>query len=485
MKASPPPSTDTTPSPTGGGAIWRLLLGTATVLGISTFLADLIRHPSKRNIQLLAGIAFLATVLIANPYKALLFAIALIPFPAYTSVGSTSMLMIFAVAGLVVVKGKQLDLQSPFIRRDTDIAMSVLLLMGLLSFYYQPASDVIKARFVYLGLVSAAVVYYMIIYLLNDRDRLWTAVRLTQVLAILLSLLGLYQWMFPDRQLLPEFFSFSRRVAEMEDIRRGHVRVMGTFQGQELMAEYLAMSLVLQFVLFRHARHPYEKALWVVGSVLGLAALFATATRGGLIVLAGGYFYLLAFGSRVIPRQKVAVVGFFVLALGYLTLPFTSRLMEFMLDRMSTVGPSDGSLVARQNIGLQALREVAKQPVLGHGLATPMGTFEGPVTMNIHNVYITLAYSMGIPALLAFLSLVYRLLRCSWSTAQNRLVSQDMRELAMGLHVALVMFLVDELKIEFTRQPMYMQVVWTYFGLIMATWRVSNDQLRNSGAIQT
>jgi hypothetical protein len=36
--------------------------------------------------------------------------------------------------------------------------------------------------------------------------------------------------------------------------------------------------------------------------------------------------------------------------------------------------------------------------------------------------------------------------------------------------VALVIFMVDEVKIKFSRKPMYMHTVWSLFALILVLW---------------
>jgi O-antigen ligase len=315
----------------------------------------------------------------------------------------------------------------------------------------------------------------MVIYLCTTPQHLWRCIEVCQVIFLLLALLGLYQWTHPDKQLLPEFFSFSRKVANMEEIRRGQVRVTATFNGQELFAEFLAMSTILQYVLFRRARGLAIKTFWFLSILALLGALFATATRGGIITLVVGFLYMLTVGGSVIPRFQMMKVITLALALFYLSYELVGPLVSFMVDRLMNIGSADSSIQSRSVVLGQAFRAIADSPFLGHGIAIPENTFTGPVTRNIHNLYVTLAYTIGIPGLVAFIWLCASLFRASWRTFHGPQVPRDLRELALALNVTLVMFLVDEFKIEFTREPMTMHLAWLFLAWHVAVWRVARQ----------
>jgi O-antigen ligase len=460
------------PTPSGGGRLWRYFLGGLAALGIGTLVADIVWAPSKRNIEILAAVLFLGSVVAADAFKTLLFAIIIIPFPAYTSVGSTSMLLILAIAGLVMMKSKQLRLPSPFVRKDADLAVMGWGLMVVLSFYEQPSGVAREVRLITVGLASAVVLYYMVIYLVNDLPRLWQTIVTSQVVATLLAMLGIYQWFFPNKQILPAFFSFSRKVASMQEIRRGEVRVTGTFDGKELFAEYLALSLILQYFLARRAKSIHAKAFWICSMLLVVACLFATATRGALIVLVGGFVYMLLFGQRAVPRGQILKVVFVAIAVFYLALGLVQPLVSFMMNRIQSIGMQDESVGARMIVLRQAMQGVADSPFLGHGIVIPPGTFHGFVDRNIHNLYLTLAYTVGLPGLIAFVWFLVILYRLSAATMRDMRLSREHRELALCLNTLLVMFCVDEIKIEYVRQPLYMHITWLLFAWVLCVWKI-------------
>ncbi len=463
----------------GGGPAWRAFVTIVLVLGASYLLASIILQPTKRNVEALAGIIFICIALVADPFKALIFTVLVVPYPAYTSIGTTNTLLIFAVAGLVMVKSRQLRLESPFVKRDVDLAMMGWMIMVALSFYAQPKSEMGGAVYTALGLTSAVVLFYMVVQLCNTRARVWRLLWASQLGAATLALLGVMQYVFPDKKLLPEFFSFSRRVANMEEIRRGTVRVMGTFSGQELYAEYIACCIIFQFFLMQRARTINGKLFWGFVMLLSLAALFATATRGSLIVLILGFGYMTVFGNRAVPRATFLKLIFVAIAVFYLSLGFIEPLVSHMMDRVANIGSADESIQARSVVLTQAIDAVADSPIIGHGLAVPPGTFRGYVTMNIHNLYVTLAYTIGLVGLTAFVALLVGLFRAGWTTMRDPRVDADARRLGLALNTALVMFIVDEIKIEFTRQALYMHLVFLMFGMIVATWRTRFEDSSN------
>ena len=461
------------------GRMGIVLLGS----GVGLFIADIVLKPTKRSIQLLAALAFLGLALVAHPFRALLFTIAIIPFPAYTSFGSTSMLMIFAVAGLSLVKAKQLNLATPFFRRDLDLAIGAFVLWMFLSLYGQREWDAYQIQIYMTGMLSAVMLYYLILQLVRTPRQLLAAVSTQQSLAIILGIIANLQALFPTRTILPPFFSFSQRVAEMEEVRAGYIRAFATFNGYELFAEFCAISIVVQYVLFRRAKSMALRAYWMMGIVIMLFALFRTGTRAGLIILLFGLFYAIVVGRPAIPRGQLIRVVFVGLALFYLTLPFTYPNVALMFERMSTIGTRDSSVQSREKVLQQAVDAIPDAFLLGHGPYQPPGTFRGGVSQNIHNLYVTLAYRMGIPGLMAFLWIAWILLRISRSTYRSPNAPSDVRELALGLHVALVMFFIDQAKIEFVRNPLNMHLAWMHFAFVTAAWRICRDPAMDRNSI--
>jgi len=302
--------------PARGPSVGRILGGLLAVVLVGGLMASIVLQPTKRNIEVLAALLFLAIALVARPYKALLFTLLLIPYPAYTSVGTTSMLLVFALVGLVFMKAKQEVLPSPFCRKDVDMAILGWGLMVVLSFYNQP----------------------------------------------------------------------------MEAMR----------------------------------------------------------------------------------EARVMLAGF------YLSYNFLEPLISFMMDRILSIGTDDSSIQNRSVVLMQAIEAIGDKPFLGHGIAIPLGTFRGNVSKNIHNLYLTLAYTIGIPGLIAFLWFLFRLFRLTWDAMRDVRLPTELRELNLLGNTAIVIFLVDEIKIEYTRQVLSMHTSWTFFAIAFVAWRLADRYRRTA-----
>ena len=185
-------------------------------------------------------------------------------------------------------------------------------------------------------------------------------------------------------------------------------------------------------------------------------------------MLVGGLFYAIATSGLGVPRKDLLKLAFVGFALFYLMLPFIGGYTEMMMERLSSLGTDDSSVQSRELVMRQALHAIPDSPYIGHGIYTPKGTFRGGVTINIHSLYVTLAYKFGIPNLLMFLWFISTLFKSSWRWSRDLTIPRELREFMFVLNVALVMFLLDEAKIEFVRTSQSMHVTFFMFALIPA-----------------
>jgi len=354
-------------------------------------------------------------------------------------------------------------------------------LFNLLSLYMQDLSETYPIRQYYIGLFSAAVLFYLILQLVRTRRDFEQIFRLQSVLAIILSVIAVLQSYFPTKTILPAFFSFSRRVASMEDVRAGNVRSFATFPGYELFAEYCAIMVVFQYFAFRRSSSLAMKSLWLFGIVVTLLALFKTGTRAGILILGVGFVYAVVAGARAVPRAQLVGVGAIALALFYLTLPFTHSQLDMLFERMSTLGVDDSSVRSRSAVLAEALDKVPESPLIGHGVYKLPGTFSTDVDRNIHNLYVTLAYTIGLPGLFAWLFFVWRIFARSFRAMRDRAVDPHLREYLLAMNVGVVMFSVDQIKIEFVRSALTMHTAFILLGLTLALVRIA-EQSKTSAA---
>ena len=158
--------------------------------------------------------------------------------------------------------------------------------------------------------------------------------------------------------------------------------------------------------------HPRRVIFLVVTTGLVLFALLATYTRGSWVGFAAGVLWLLRRRWAFLAGLGIAVVLLFALG------PPEAR------DRLaSVVDPSHPRNIERVLIWKHGLGLVMERPLTGLGLVipnermqeeivTPYGRFH--VHSHMHNAYLQVAVSMGLPALLVFLWFLVMLLRLSW-----------------------------------------------------------------------
>jgi len=453
---------------TGPGRVLRPIIYAAIVLFVSLLLADIATTPTKRNIELLIGVLFVGIGYIARPILALCFAVFLVPFPMHTSVGSTTTLLILAVGILVLIKRKIYQLHSPFVYKPADLAIMGLALMMLLSITQLSSQYYDLALKRYVAFAAALTLYYLVVQLVRTPEAFRMVLKSFMAVAVVIGLIGTLQTLFPAQQWLPPFFRFSEKMAMVENEYRGHIRVFATFPGISSFGEFVGTSVLMIFALARHARSLAEKAFWIVGIILLLTALAGSATRMGVIILGGGFAYMLLFGRNAIPRVQLVTILFVAFSLMLLTFTFTEPVADRMIERLSNLGTDDSSVNSRWGVMEQAFDAIPNSPLLGHGIVIPPDTFRGPVSVNIHNLYLTLGYTIGIPGLIAFLVFGTLVFRRTLETLGNPRIPSELREYALVMHTSFVMFLVYQLTSDYVTHAIHMHVAWLRLGLLMA-----------------
>jgi O-antigen ligase len=179
---------------------------------------------------------------------------------------------------------------------------------------------------------------------------------------------------------------------------------------------------------------------------------------------------------RLVPvtmALAAAVVAF--LAMNYYVANFTNSgdLIARFSDRNSWQF-EHGMPVARAEIWQSAFERMMIHPFFGHG---PFYNTNKGIDFWYwpHNGYLYVGNLVGLVGLACYLWLLVQLLRTS------RPVSHDLRDpnyaraYLLIAHVQLVVFMVDQLKIDFLRNPTYPFQVWLLFAYIVAAHRLSRS----------
>jgi probable O-glycosylation ligase (exosortase A-associated) len=194
----------------------------------------------------------------------------------------------------------------------------------------------------------------------------------------------------------------------------GYGRIEGT--GAILAANSNDLALTLNLIiplamgLAEMAQERRQRLLWYSLAVLSVVGVVVSFSRGGFVVLAViGFIWL---------RQRAKISGFkiYVLAL-LLVLCVLPMLPGGYTDRLSTIfnfsEDKTGSANARWRGTKAALDVMADHPITGVGLGMNILAMKGRGLgwIHTHNVYLEIGADIGIPGMIVFIFLLFRLIK--------------------------------------------------------------------------
>ena len=197
-------------------------------------------------------------------------------------------------------------------------------------------------------------------------------------------------------------------------------------------------ALVLPQLISRAPSLPRRAAIPMV-AVLGLA-LLATVSRGSVVGLAAGMAVIgLLRDRRWLVTGLIAGALLFVLAR---LLPWTSAFVDHFLAGFQGVHGADRATQMRLGEYKDALRLIARYPLIGVGFGGPRDV---DLYRGVSSLYLIIAETMGYLGLAAFLAAMgacLARLTWAWRTLSER---DPMRDIVLGVLAALVAALVSGL----------------------------------------
>lgn len=241
----------------------------------------------------------------------------------------------------------------------------------------------------------------------------------------------------------------------------------------------LVVLLPLVVYAYRHARARLERITAGIAAAAIVAAALLTYSRGAYLTLAILLLVLLA--ARFVSGRFVAAV----LLVGILALPFlpgsyVTRITSIaqaataILPGQGGTGVSDPSIVGRSSYVWAGAAIIRDHPILGIGTnnfplyyqeyARPLGVVLTRDARAPHDLYLEVATETGLLGAAAFgvlvLSLCVVLRRC-WRTSGQ---SQEMRELALAVALALFGYLVGSIFLH----SAFWRFAWLLVGFALA-----------------
>jgi O-antigen ligase len=250
------------------------------------------------------------------------------------------------------------------------------------------------------------------------------------------------------------------------------IRVGGPFKDYELVAEFFAMNAPIIFFMMSRARRLLTRSIYALLLVADIVMLFSTITRGAFISLSIGLIYMAWTCRRDLPFVRLATIasGFvaLILVVDFLVARYT--ITGSLLGRMLQTTFESGIVPENRVLAWGgAVSRALEHPIIGHG---PGWDFSKGLEADLwpHNVYLFYFNITGLFGLFAFLFLLWRL----WKASSIAFGSSVLRSaypdaLLLVLNVSFFIFVIDQIKIDYPRNDLYMYFVWIVFGLIAAT----------------
>jgi hypothetical protein len=398
-----------------------------------------------------------------------------LPFPRAESFGSTNVAFILMLAVIWLLRYTQRS--APGLRRTPlDAAIAAVILAHVVSFYNVNDLHSLGGGLSNFSLfLSCVIMFYLVVANVRTEADL-KRLHLFQVVSIgVIYLFCLWELTFPGHTLFAGWIDLSKMSNPELDVR--NYRVGGPFFDFELLAEFTAMNLIFFCFLVAQARSTTRRTIFIGFLLVTVLILFSTITRGGMAALGVGLAYLL-----FISRRRIQVVPFTILAGASLAV-FLG--MNFYVAHFTKSGNVFTRFQETKFVGLvpdsraevwpQAWARWMQHPLIGwgpyyegrHGLTTWFWP---------HCLYLFIGNYIGIVGFLAFMWMLWGLFRSSTPPTDRLNDPSYARAFLLAAHVQLVIFLVDEIKIEYLRNAVYQFQIWVMFSTLVAASLIVKQQ---------
>jgi hypothetical protein len=450
---------------------FRAFLITVTV-GI--LVGTQIYNPSKRVIEALAGGVLLLILWKNSTFAALMAFLVMYPFPFAISWGTSNEIFIVIIGMVALIR-----VATGVYKITLDGKIKWPLILMIASYFLSLKN--IDPALLRVGItnsitfLSAATLMVLIINFIDDETKLRKLMNILMISAAFVMAFTLLEMIFPGKVLVPNWL-YTRHKARL--VMKG-IRMGGPFHDFELVAEFFTLNAFLMFFMYIRSKRMLFKAMFGTLLLADLFMMFTTVTRGAIFSLVIGVAYLMFLSRKDLNIVRVSIItGALVLIL---------FVMEAVVARYTTSGSLFERIVAttfekgvvptnRVGTWFPAFERGMRHPLFGNG---PGWDFRGGLTNFFwpHSLYLFYFNITGAFGLGAFIFLMVRVIKASMSGVKASLINSSFPEALMKiLHVMVVTFMVDQIKIEYLRNTKYTYFIWLMFGLVIATYNIIQKQ---------
>jgi hypothetical protein len=452
------------------------------IIIVGVVLGTQIYNPNKRTIEAIAGLILLLILWRFSTIAALWMLLITYPFPFSISWGTSNEIFMLLITLIVLLRITTGEFKLT-IDRKIRLPLIFILISYLISFK-NVSPDLMHLSLVNtFNFMSAATFMILIINFIDNEEKLRKTLNIMMISAALFIAFTIFEMYFPGKTLIPNWL-YTQHKAKliMRDIRMG-----GPFHDYELAAEFFTLNAFFIFFMYIRSKRMAIRALFGIFLLIDLFMMFTTITRGAFFSLIAGTLYLL-----VLSRKDVSIVRFSYIVIG---LTVTLVVMEAVVANYTTSGSlfervinttfEKGLVPAnRGRVWVEAIERGMRNPLFGQGAGWDFakGFSQGDWP---HCLYLFYFNITGLFGLATFTFFIYRIVRATISGMKASLATSPFPEALMKImHVVIVIFLFDQIKIEYLRNSKYTYFIWFLFGLIIATHNIINKQKNERAAAE-
>jgi hypothetical protein len=465
------------------GSFWRSLLaspsrwlgrlgflGAVVVTGV--LLGQQYWQPNKRVIPVLLAVLVAGITWRLDILPAIGLLVCALPYPRGTVFGNTNLALILMLVvlwlAMVAMRRSPRPSGSPI-----NVPLAGLMVVYVLSFYNVRNGFYFERAIqnfeLFIGCVFMHYLMINNIRTVKDLERLHVY---QLVCALSVFLLAIYELNHPGLPFISGWLDFTTTIGTEFNTR--NVRVGASFHDYELLSEFCALTLLLASFMLIRARSATRRGLLILFIILNVFVTFATVTRGAILALAVGVPYLLWHVRRHIRFVPLTIVG--VAAVGLL-LGTNFYVAHFtrsgdMFARLGETHLVQGWAPAdRIDTWRNAWERALTHPMIGQGpfyWEVPGYRFWWP-----HNVYLYYANIVGFVGLAFFLWIVWTFFRITRPVVDDLRDADYAKAFLLIAHTQVIVFIVNEMKIDYLRNPIYQMTVWVWFSMWTATYLIA------------
>lgn len=418
-------------------------------------------------LALMFGLMFFLAAYVASEKSVIVLLVATVPFQLIDSgYGSLNTVLIYMVSFIFLVRGR--------LRSFPLLGMALFIMFAMFLATSQAQRATYPDHFFYMITIAANFLLFYLVYnyFMREDSEPESALNLLLLMGFLVVFVSALKLVFG--------FDFGIALGIDEFAGRDNIdrlqRFIGAFGSAGINGAFHATQILLCMFAWIYYRRTLARVV-ILGLLLGNSAfLVASGSRGAFLALIIGMFFMLVIFARRIGTGRAIglAVGIPVVfaAAAIVMLKFTSY--NVLFERL--VNTEFEGLTPDTRDFSVALERIPEAIVIGHGPRLVLNNqhlrrIPGYVGMGYpHNLYLHILFTTGVIGLIAwlawFLALMSRYLRGRKFQSDSPLLD-GMPRLAV---VLLIVFLIDELKIEFLRFPFsdYQQFMFALWGILLA-----------------